>query len=269
VRDWCTNPTIVLIAVLVFVIPLRNPSTARNWRRCEQLCRQTIASALAQTNPNVRVILACREFEPGMEDPRLIVVRKPFPEPKQDWVDQHRDKYEKICAALVEARKHSPCYVMKLDGDDLVSNRLAAYVHEQANPNGYYIPKGYLWRDGGRTLMPLDNFHVACGSSNIVYANSEELPSSAGVDFSHLPLLRFGHHVTVESYASMGRPLQAIPFRAAIYRQASGENISGFLQPREASRYKKPNWKFYVGLLLEQRKRHLLTAGLKREFFGL
>ena len=254
--------------MLVFVIPLRNPSTARDWQRCQQLCRQTVASALAQANSNVRVILACREFEPEIEDPRLIVIRKPFPDPRQDWVDQHRDKYEKICAALVEARKHSPCYVVKLDADDLVSRKLATYIEVTKNPNGYYVPKGYLWRDGRPTLLQINQFHAKCGSSNIVYAGPDELPCSMTEDSSNFPLLKFGHHMTVEKYAAMGRPLEPVPFRAVIYRQAHGENITSFMSSPEAGQYRRPNWKFYVGRLWLQRRRRFFSACLKAEFFG-
>jgi hypothetical protein len=252
--------------MLTFIIPLRNPGTSKNWERCQELCRQTIHSALSQTDPDLRVVLACREFFPEpLQDPRLIVIQKDFPDPSPDWESQHVDKYKKIAAALVVARQFAPCHIMKLDADDLVSNKVAAFVKLQPSKNGYYFPQGYFWRDGARTFLLSRNFHHVCGSSNIIYAEPCQLPESDS-DCSDFPLLKFGHNITLEGFASIGRPLEAIPFPAAVYRIGNGENITAHFSPSGSKPGARPNWKYYLGLLLEQRKRRFLSNNLRREF---
>jgi hypothetical protein len=51
-------------AQIIFVLPLRNPGTARDWPRCVELCRQTLRSIANQTadSSSYRVILAGEEF---------------------------------------------------------------------------------------------------------------------------------------------------------------------------------------------------------------
>lgn len=253
--------------MLVFVIPLQNPETARDWQRCNALCQQTVRSALNQTNGDVRVIVVCRDFTPDITDSRLTVLRSPFPTPADTWEDRHRDKYRKIAIGLIEARKYAPCYVMKLDADDLVSRDLASIIHTRNHKSGYYIERGYRWSEGSRLLRQIESFHLSCGSSNIIWSTSDELPSSEEQDMSSFPILRFGHNITVEQFAKLGRPLMAITTPAAIYRVGHGGNITATLSP-SAMAHNKPNWKFYAGQALELRKLRPLTRAIRREFFG-
>ena len=254
--------------MLVFVIPLRNPETAQNWDRCNTLCQQTVRSALAQTDPNVRVIVACKDFTPDVEDDRLTVLRHPFATPARTWEDQHRDKYAKIAHALVEARRRAPCYVMKLDADDLVSRHLSREIHGTRRTPGYYLAKGYVWRDGSIFVRPVEShFHLHCGSSNILWCERYQLPSSVDDDMSAFPIMRFGHNITVAEYDKLGTPLKAIDWRAGLYRAGHGENISSLLAPAGTVQ-RKPNWKFHVGRALKLRELRPLTPTIRHEFFG-
>ncbi len=251
--------------MLVFVIPLRNPETAQNWERCNALCQQTVRSALAQTN--VRVIVACKDFDAGMKDERLTVLRHPFPTPPRDWHEQHLDKYRKIAHGLVEARKHAPCYIMKLDADDLLDKSLSEIVHRDGHKPGYYLYRGYLWREGSPLVRPVDNFHLHCGSSNIIWCERDELPESINDDMSVFPITTFGHNIAVAEYEKLGTPLMPITSPAAIYRGGHGENITAHLTPA-GSKHNRPNWKFYAGWALRLIELRPFTPRLRRNFFG-
>jgi hypothetical protein len=253
--------------VLVFVIPLQNPETAQDWARCNALCQQTVRSALNQTNGDVRVIVVGKDFTPDISDNRLTVLRQPFPTPANTWEDRHKDKYRKIAVGLIEARKFAPCYVMKLDADDLLSRNLSSIVHAANHKSGYFIARGYRWAEGSRFVQPVADFHLSCGSSNIIWCAPHELPFSEEDDMSAFPILRFGHNITVDGFARLGRPLKAITSPAAIYRVGHGENITQHLSPSNAP-YNRPNWKFYLGRLLDLRKLRPLTPSMRREFFG-
>ncbi len=252
--------------MLVFVIPLRNPETAQSWERCNALCQQTVRSALAQTDSNVRVIVTCKDFTPDGDDDRLIVLRQPFPTPARTWEDQHRDKYRKIAHALVTARRFAPCYVMKLDADDLVSRHLSAAVHAAGHQPGYYLPLGYLWSEGSRVVRPVDNFHHYCGSSNVIWCQANDLPSSVDDDMSRFNILRFGHNITVEEFAKLGTPLMPLKIRSAIYRK-TGENITAHLE-MAGTVHNKPNWKYHIGQLLKLAELRPLTPAIRRNFFS-
>lgn len=253
--------------MLVFVIPLRNPETAQDWGRCNALCQQTVRSALAQTDGNVRVIVSCKEFTPDISDDRLKVLRHPFPTPDGTWEDQHRDKYLKFAHGMVEARKSAPCYVMKLDADDLLDRRLSQLVHQTGHKPGYYISRGYIWRDGSMVVRPVDDFHLHCGSSNIIWCERDDLPSSIDDDMSNYRILKWGHNITVQEFDKLGTPLLPLPVRSAMYRKGHGENISSHLRPSGA-KHTNPNWKFYAGQALRLAELRPLTPTLRRDFFG-
>jgi hypothetical protein len=253
--------------MLVFVIPLRNPEIAQDWNRCNALCQQTVRSALAQTHSDVRVIVSCKDFTPDVCDDRLIVLRHPYETPARTWDDQHNDKYRKIGHGLVEARRYAPCYVMKLDADDLVDRRLSSIAHGIGHKPGYYIDNGYVWAEGSRFVRSVDNFHLACGSTNIIWCEKDELPSSVHEDMFAYPLMRMGHNITVREYEKRGTPLMPIRSPGAIYRISNGENITSHFV-RSGLTYTKPNWKFWVGAALRLTELRPLTRSMRRDFFG-
>jgi hypothetical protein len=253
--------------MLVFVIPLQNPETARDWAHCNALCQQTVRSALAQTHRDIRVIVVSKEFSPDISDERLTVLRMQFAPLANATDAPHRDKYRKIAIGLVEARKYAPCYIMKLDADDLVSSKLATIVHAKGHKPGYFIERGYRWSEGSRLVHPIGDFHLACGSSNIIWCEPNELPSSEDDDPSAYPILRFGHSITVHEFEKLGTPLMPIAIPSAIYINGHGNNMSVRF-PGGGISHNKPNWKFYLGQALEMRKLRPLTRSMRREFFG-
>lgn len=253
--------------MLVFVIPLRNPETAQDWERCNSLCQQTVRSALAQTDGDVRVIVACKDFTPDVEDERLTIIKHPFPTPARTWEANAKDKYLRIAHGLVEARKYGPCYVMKLDADDLVARNLSVEVTAANHRPGYHLPYGYRWREGSRLVNPVNNFHLHCGSSNIIWCEVDELPSSVGDDMSAYPIMRFGHNIAVQEYEKLGTPLSPIRQRSVIYRVDHGENFTAHLA-QSGIAHNKPNWKFWVGRALRLTELRPFTPSIRRKFFG-
>lgn len=253
--------------MLVFVIPQRNREIAHDWDHVNRLCQQTVRSALAQTDRDVRVIVVCKDFVPGLEDDRLTILRTPFPTPADNWNDRIQDKYNKIAHGLIEARKYAPCYVMKLDADDLLDRHLAAEVHKTNHKPGYYIRHGYRWREGSLLVRPVDNFHLGCGSSNIIWCEKDDLPSSPDDDMSAFKIMRFGHNITVSEYEKLHTPLMPIPSRAAIYRIGHGENFTANLV-QAGVKHTKPNWKFWVGAALRLSELRPFTSSMRRDFFG-
>lgn len=250
--------------MLVFIIPLRSPGSTQHWRRCELLCRNTIRSALSQTDPNVRVILSCKEFDPGdIQDSRLTVLRGDYPEVGSDWRSGATDKTYKVVAGRHESKQYTPCYTMLIDADDLVSNKLAEYVHRVKHPVGYYLPLGYTWMSGASTVTINDQFHRVCGSSGVVYTEPANLEESG--DSSVTSLLRFPHHEIVEHFSRQGKSLHPVPFPAAIYRRATGSNLSetgGVVVPSMSW----PVWKKCLKAAWQLRRRRFVTAAMKQEF---
>lgn len=258
--------------MLVFVVPLRNKSTTNNWESCWRHCEQTLLSAANQgeASARVRVVLACQDADPLFSHDRIDVVSQTFPDPGPTHQKRCQDKYEKIKLALVHVRRHyAPCYVMRLDADDLVSNRLGAYVLADDNRHGYFMEHGYQWISQSHWLQKEDRFHLVTGSSNILYATPDQLPDSMDRPSHVYDLLALGHNITVETFVQRGAPLAEIPFPAALKRSQTGENISAQGDSMD-SPPTRPNWKFHAGKPLRYLRQALRTrwlgASLQREF---
>lgn len=256
--------------MFVFLIPLRNRATVKDWSHCWAICEETVRSAASQlsTDLPVRVVLVCKDHGHAFSHPQLDMVIVDTPDPPNNWQARSEDKYAKIHAGLVHIRKHyAPCYVMRLDADDLVSNRIAGHVLADDNKLGYLVEEGYRWKNESAYVTRHQQFHLHSGSTSILYADAGSLPASMDANPGDYDLLRLGHHIVATTFEERGTPLAALPFPAVIYRTATGQNLSSEAPEEDGP---KPNWRFYAGLplhYLRQLLRHrLLTKQLRREF---
>ena len=125
-------------------------------------------------------------------------------------------------------------YLMIVDADDLVSSDLVAFVGRNAHPHGYLVTAGYVFDAPSGAIAftyPLPAFEKwpfdrVCGTSALVRFAPDELPHDNG-DGSLFGRIFGGRHKSVRSRAAAaGRPLAALPFRAAVYVRGTGENFS-------------------------------------------
>jgi hypothetical protein len=249
-----------------FLIPLRNRAMAKNWEVCVDLCLATMRSATQQTASadDFQVVLVCRDFPEVSIESHVKILRGSFPDPEPTWEAQHRDKYAKIRFGLDYLADFAPLYVMKLDADDLVSNKIVSYVLADDNQHGYYVENGFHWISGRKWVEPIGNFHVGCGSSNILYVKKCDFEKNK---IQESKILKLGHNITVKYFHDMNQPLKAIPFQGVIYRKQNGENITSYFAPN-LSINNKPNIKFYLGKYWNWifRQRKYLSRTTKNEF---
>lgn len=214
--------------MLVFVITLRSRATSRNWELTSQLLRRTMESALRQTDPALRVVVSCQEIPAiGLSDPRIVWVSQPHPSvAPDDFSGQMADKYRKTRAGLEAARAFCPCHIMKLDADDLVSNRLAAWVSRHDCGQGWVVDRGYVFEENARSLMAFRPLHHLCGSTFVVPTTHAALPEPGATPASRLPLLDIAHHELMSALQAQGYRMASIPFPATVYNTGNGQNHS-------------------------------------------
>jgi hypothetical protein len=210
-----------------FGIPLRSQQSAKSWHNVSRLFEATLRSVLGQTDSDFRIIVACHQLPEiaAIDDPRVIAVEAPFPPPRS-FPEQMVDKGLKRRLIGATLRGLGGGYLMAVDADDLVSNRLVSFVRTDADPNGYILKDGYEFDCARGLIRAAPRFNRLCGSSAIVKFEVEDLPIAAD-DQRPCYFSRFSNHVFWEAVAAAdSRRLKRLPFRGAIYMMNNGDNHS-------------------------------------------
>lgn len=267
------------MTTMTFLIPVRHYANARDWSLLKSNLRQTVASISAQTHGDWRGLIIANEGSdlPPLPE-RFGVEWVHFPPndmhelkasaTREQFYDAFRiDKGRRVLSGMLRARDSR--FFMIVDDDDFVSSRITQHAVDHPHANGWTVNHGYIWSDRGQWLLEHDEFNTICGTSLIVRSDLYALPErfeDASPDYiksmlgSHVQL----HHILEER----NTPLQALPFRGAVYRvgqagshsQAPGILRKYFLN-RQALR--KPSQ-----LMRDARRLRILNRELRQQFFG-
>jgi hypothetical protein len=280
--------------MLTFITPVISKDISDNWSVVRANLRKTLDSVKNQTNSNWRVLIVS-QTRPDVEyiEDKIIYLHADF-KPAQKYPknielsDVKRavcrrandlDRLRKIRVAAATLHEYRSDFVMLLEADDLVSNRLCEFVMENKEANGWSIPKGYIWDGRSGYLLKTNRLTAISGSSWIVKVFYEMLPKDVPIDVdpstlnlvsSGCPFLDNGHRKMRDGMAQAGKPMQTLPFRGVIYQWGHGANLSGqqFNEDQQLPFIRNiRRWRsnFFFDLK-SMRKRVYLTESLKSEF---
>jgi hypothetical protein len=243
--------------VLGFVTSLPHPVNCASYdRRCE-LLGDTLHSVLAQTDPDITVVVVANEPPVGghlPDDPRVEVVLVDFPPPhKPEGTPvitdaMYADKGGKLSVGTAAARRSGADYIMWVDSDDFVSDRIAAFVRSADGAPGWYSDAGFFHVQGSRTVTPVEHdFHQRNGSTHVLRADLTGVPETIeptltrnevidAVGRKRVRSIMGDHKWIVAFYEELGTPLAPMPFPAAIWEIGTGENFSRILTAAGSTR---------------------------------
>jgi hypothetical protein len=264
--------------VLTFIIPVRHQQNARDWQKLKANLAATVRSVASQTHPEWRAIIVANHGAELPELPENVDVKRVDFPPNQlhelgsadkELVYQaiRFDKGRRILAGMLHAGPMQ--HVMIVDDDDFVSNRLARFVAQNADANGWYVREGFVWAEQSAYLYRNSDFSKLCGSSHIIRADLYKLPATLELAQDEYIRAMLGSHIFIEDHLrSSGTALQALPFVGAVYRVAHAESHSRsksvlaqyFLEP---GLWKRPRELCRRLLRLTRR-----TRSIRQEFFG-
>ncbi len=220
--------------MIYFGVTLRSRASARDWNHVVEDFNRTLRSICRQTDPDFRVIVACHEIPPLREacDSRVEFLTTDVPTPVTHG-EMMQDKGWKLSIIGRRIREYGGGYTMIVDADDLVSNRIAAYVKAHPDENGFGARYGYVYSLGDAWVKRMYAMDRVCGSCTIArYAPEElpeELPESPRDDSTRETLLiRRPHSSLQRELAALGRPVAEIPFPTTVYVRNTGDNHSMF-----------------------------------------
>ncbi|WP_411894445.1 glycosyltransferase family A protein [Winogradskyella sp. A2] len=212
--------------MLSFIVPVKSKRVSRDWPSFCKLFEGTLKSICKQTDEDFKVIVVCHEMpEINFTHKNIHFVQVEFEPPireeneSNNSINKRReiDKGKKLKIGTAYALENfNTDYVMTVDSDDFISNRIAAHVNQSAGDvPGWYVKHGYIHMDGKKFLISTRKFSYLCGSSVIVK------PNYLKYFFEVDPILYFDHRLTVLNNEIS---LSILPFYAGIYSIANGEN---------------------------------------------
>jgi len=211
------------VETIYFCMPLVGRSASSDWNRVCLLLDQTLKSILVQSG-NIKVLVACNEIPNSSlaSDSRLSFLSIQGHKP-QTLQERRQDKSKKLRRLIEEVRARGPGYVILMDADDLISNRLVDYIRTSNNKNGYLFQSGYLLNVAGKRFRKTRNFPTHCGTCAAFYLSHDDLAPGREI----CAIMERGRHTRyAEACEKMGRTLEKVPFPVAIYVRHHGENIS-------------------------------------------
>jgi hypothetical protein len=213
--------------MLVFIIPLKSSQVSGSWELVCKLFERTLRSVCSQTSSKFKVIVVCHE-QPSIvfNHSHVTYVTVDFPIPSQDYASKEKDKMGKMLIGLIHAQAFNPSHVMFIDADDCVSKYLAEFVNHHPNHNGWFIGKGYEYREDTQLLKIRNkNFHLRTNTSHIIKYDLLEPDLKIGFDDVKRENCVLYHVDTTKILKARGAPLSLLPFRGVIYITDNGENM--------------------------------------------
>lgn len=206
------------------MVPLRAKAVSKNWDIEMDCFKNMLDSVLSQTDDSFHLVLVCHDIPPNFDThlPNVSVLSLDTPIP-ENLNEQMKDKAikKKIGLDYIMEIAGENSYVMLLDADDIVCNRLSDFVKKNSGPAGWYFAKGYRYSYSTGKIIPAQSFFgkkrfdETCGSSTIVKLNSNTSE-----------IILRAHNVIEKHCRESGYPLKELPFRGAIHVLDTGNNHS-------------------------------------------
>jgi len=212
--------------MLYFGIPVAPLRYSRSPERACALLRETVASVLAQEDPNFRLLIAAESnLDVTFESPVVerIDVDADAALPHGEW-----DKRLRVTAIGAEVRARGGGWLMFVDADDLISRRVSAFVNaHQYDADVFVARTGWEHDDRNGRIRLAPRFWNLCGTSMAIRYEPPELPTVASAAKAEGHVLGASNHsFWLERARAAGKRIGYFPFPAAAYRIEHGENLT-------------------------------------------
>lgn len=173
-----------------FIVPIKPKRFSTNWQKETRLLERTLGAMLNQTDTGFKIFIPYTDKpEISFEHPAItwIPFEMPFVETKEIvdfeskvkrwmpdpvYVSKMFDKGRKIMLACKYAKEAGCNFMMPVDSDDLISNKLAAFVNNSpADSVGWVLRKGFMHLESLNILIKKKDIFKVNGSTNIINAS--------------------------------------------------------------------------------------------------
>jgi glycosyltransferase involved in cell wall biosynthesis len=268
---------------IAVIIPFRSASASKDWVTESAILKRTIKSVLNQSYGHFKVYIIYTDAPlDQVKDARVEYVQIPFPFQEYHQID-HRDELMKLFKSekLVVARwdkgkkisygsklaKEEGCdYIMSLDSDDLLSNKLFAHCVSEASKkkcSGWYAEKGYIYQHGSNFLIRVPKMmRYINGSSHILKSEFVEIPDFISTKWEDYNLFTDHGWTKQRIKETYNELIEPIPFPVVTY-VAHKSNISK-INSEFGFQFRKIAKRIIRGVWLTRKLRAEFNIGLKQ-----
>jgi hypothetical protein len=258
-----------------FVVPVKPRSLSKDWAYDNLLLERTARSICAQTDQAFRLVIVYNDVpQINFTHPNIIFLHYPFPAVEVheiedlDYVRKHYpdnyavrmlDKGKKIHYGCRKCIEEGSDYIMGVDSDDLVSNRLADFVNREGSPEkpGWRINKGYMHEENSRMLVKSNELQDINGSTHIIRKDLITIPDFSTNVFWNYNLFEAHGYTRARIKDYHGELLEDYPSFGVIY-MIHRNNYSSVLQLTTRRTFKNVIKKIVRG--------KLVSATIRNEF---
>ncbi len=219
--------------MLGFVVPIKPKEFSKDWMYDTLLLERTARSICGQTGDFFKMIIVYNEKpEINFEHKNIIYVQYPFKSVlvseiedfdsyvknyyNPAYAERMMDKGKKIHYGCKIAMEDGCSYMMAVDSDDLVSNKLAEFVHKNLYTckAGWRIKKGYIYEENSNFIVKNLNIQNVNGSTHIVRKDLITIPDfSTNIFWNYCLFEAHGytydrikqfHNETLDDYTQFG-----------------------------------------------------------------
>lgn len=223
--------------LLGFIIPFKPESQSIDWQDDNRLLNRTIHCILSQTNDDFGIWVVYTD-EPlnKIQHEKVSYIQYPDPFRYYDeipdadkyfhlfkrklFMARFYDKGKKVTYGCEKAKAAGCDYLMCVDSDDLISNRIVEFVKQNNRYNkadGWYIPYGYIWEDGSPLILRQSRMQNVNGSTHIIRQDIVWVPDWSSTDWSDYSLFAAHGWIVSRLKEHFNKTLEPIPFRGVIY----------------------------------------------------
>jgi hypothetical protein len=233
--------------MFIFLLALKHPDTANDYKNVERLLNTTLHSIIGQTEKDFRIVVVCNRLPVvDVQDERIHYHEVNFPavskeNGKLNVEQKFTDKGSKYLSGLLFAKQFNPSYVHILDSDDWVNHNLVAFLTTAPSFPIWYANKGYFVNLDKKEYKKRGGLVRYCGSTFIYdyqflmsEANIQQSIDSSSTQSelieasSHFFVVKLlsNHLINFNYFKNKGFIPKALPFYSACWIQGTGENVS-------------------------------------------
>ncbi len=181
--------------MLGFVVPIKPKAVSKDWEYELKLLERTARSICGQNCDQFKLIIVYNDKpEINFQHKNIIYLYYPYPpvavseiEDFETYVikyysrvyaERMMDKGKKIHYGCKKAIEEGCGYIMSIDSDDLISNKLASFVARNGDSNkaGWRIKKGFIFEEDSILLIRKLDIQNINGSTHIIRKDLITIP---------------------------------------------------------------------------------------------